>query len=90
MKYKKIANTRLKIGISILFLSFFVGWGGVAACSAIYLRSNNTIWLKLAGFLYIFSWALVLLSLIVGGKEAYSQFKSIINRVKNSVTQLIF
>ena len=75
-------DLKLKIGILILFVSFAVGWGGAAICSALYLNSGNEVWLKAAGALYIFSWILFLISFLIGGREAYNRFKKIFKKNK--------
>jgi len=75
-------KVKLKIGISILFVSFAVGWGGAAVCSALYINTGNSAWLKVAGALYVLSWVLFSISFLVGGKEGYKRFKQIFSKNK--------
>jgi hypothetical protein len=73
---------KLKIGVLILFISFIVGWGGAAVCGALFVNTGDESWIKLAGILYAASWVLFSISIVVGGKEAYSRFKQIFSKKK--------
>ncbi len=73
---------KLKIGVLILFVSFIVGWGGAAVCGVLFINTGDEVWIKLAGILYATSWVLFSLSLVVGGKEAYSRFKQLFSKIK--------
>lgn len=68
-------SLRAKIGLLMLFLNVPVGWGGGALCIALAARYKSAVWGIAGPVIYVISWAMIPLGILLCGKPLFAKIK---------------
>lgn len=70
------SSARTIVGLAMVALNVPVGWGMGALCMAMAIRSDNpTAWSCAAGVIYVASWAMLLLGMLLAGRSTVMAFR---------------
>ncbi len=72
---KQKLNTRIRIGIILIILSFVIGWGGSAAAGFLALYFQSEIFLIFIPVCYFSSWGIWFVGMYLTGKASYDHAK---------------
>ncbi len=62
-------------GLLMVALNVPVGWGGAAFCAFMGARSGSRVWYAAAGAVYVLSWAMLGLGLVLAGPPVVARFR---------------
>ncbi len=62
-------------GLLLVVLNVPVGWGGAAICACMGARSTSRFWYMAAGVIYVLSWVMLGLGLLLAGPQVIASFK---------------
>ncbi len=73
------------IGIVLLTTNQVFGWGGMAICAALALKTGEKkFWITAGMVIYAISWAMAGLGVVLAGPEGVKLIKDFIAKIKNA------
>ena len=64
-----------KLGIVLIISSFLIGYGGGSLLALIYFYTKQSIWIAASTSIYIISWCIFSIGILLSGKDSLAVIK---------------